>query len=94
MFLPRCCRDSARTTLSPVLKWTRLRWILLIALIVAGHVAMWLSPNTTPEQALRLTLMNAAIWSVILLPAIGVTMWARTHKALAESDARAKKPER
>ncbi|MEM1430970.1 MAG: phenylalanyl-tRNA synthetase subunit beta [Pseudomonadota bacterium] len=61
-------------------KWSRLRWILLLAVIVAGHVAMWLSPNTTHEQALRLTLTNAAIWSVVLLPALGVGMWARAHR--------------
>jgi len=67
--------------MAAVLKWSRLRWILLIAVIVAGHIAMWLSPNTTPEQALRLTLTNAAIWSVVLLPALGVGMWARAHKA-------------
>ncbi len=67
-----------------MLHWKRLRWILLIAVIVLGHVALWLSPNTTPEQALRLTLGNAAIWAVILLPAVGVTMWARTHRRLNE----------
>ncbi|WP_199533363.1 hypothetical protein [Rhodovulum sp. 12E13] len=63
-----------------MLKWTRLRWVLLLAAIVAGHVAMWLSPRTTSDEALRLTLMNASIWAVVLLPAIGVSMWARAHR--------------
>lgn len=63
-----------------MLKWTRLRWVLLLAIIVAGHVAMWLSPRTTSDEALRLTLMNASIWAVVLLPAIGVSMWARAHR--------------
>ncbi|KPQ14834.1 MAG: hypothetical protein HLUCCA09_03030 [Rhodobacteraceae bacterium HLUCCA09] len=63
-----------------MLKWTRLRWVLLLAVIVAGHVAMWLSPRTTSDEALRLTLMNASIWAVVLLPAIGVSMWARAHR--------------
>ena len=63
-----------------MLRWTRLRWILLLAAIVGGHVAMWLSPRTTGEEALRLTLANAAIWAVVLLPAVGVHMWARAHR--------------
>ncbi|MEM0937613.1 MAG: phenylalanyl-tRNA synthetase subunit beta [Pseudomonadota bacterium] len=65
-----------------MLRWSRLRWILLIAIIVAGHVAMWLSPNVTQDQALRLTLTNAGIWAVVLLPALGVGMWAKTHRRL------------
>jgi len=63
-----------------MLRWTRLRWVLLLAAIVGGHVAMWLSPRTTADEALRLTLSNAAIWAVVLLPALGVTMWARAHR--------------
>ena len=61
-------------------RWTRLRWILLFAAIVGGHVALWLSPRVSPDEALRLTLTNAAIWAVVLLPALGVTMWARAHR--------------
>ncbi|MEM9247511.1 MAG: phenylalanyl-tRNA synthetase subunit beta [Pseudomonadota bacterium] len=60
--------------------WSRLRWVLLLGIIVVAHAAMWLSPNTTPEAALRLTLGNAAIWAVVLLPAIGVSMWAKAHR--------------
>ena len=62
-----------------MLRWKTLRWYLLLAAIVAGHVALWLSPRVPPDEALRLTLTNAAIWSVVLLPALGVTMWARAH---------------
>ncbi len=60
--------------------WKTLRWYLLLAAIFAGHVALWLSPRVPPDEALRLTLTNAAIWSVVLLPALGVTMWARAHR--------------
>ncbi|MEO1679182.1 MAG: phenylalanyl-tRNA synthetase subunit beta [Pseudomonadota bacterium] len=60
--------------------WTTLRWYLLLVVIVGAHLAMWLSPQTDPEAALRLTLTNAAIWAVILLPALGVHMWARAHR--------------
>ena len=67
-----------------MLRWSRLRWVLLLAAIVAGHVAMWLSPRTTSEEALRLTLTNAGIWAVVLLPAIGVSMWARAHRLRAQ----------
>lgn len=72
-----------------MLSWSRLRWILLLAAIVGGHVAMWLSPRTTAEEALRLTLTNAGIWAVVLLPAIGVSMWARAHRRQAEDADRA-----
>lgn len=71
-----------------MLKWSRLRWVLLLATIVAGHVAMWLSPRTTSEDALRLTLTNAGIWAVVLLPAIGVSMWARAHRRQARETER------
>jgi len=65
-----------------MLHWSRLRWILLLAAIVAGHVALWLSPRTEPEAALRLTLVNAAIWAVVLLPALGVRQWAKARARL------------
>jgi hypothetical protein len=65
-----------------MLHWSRLRWILLLAAIVAGHVALWLSPRTEPEAALRLTLVNAAIWAVVLLPALGVRQWAKARTRL------------
>ncbi len=73
-----------------MLAWSRLRWILLISVIVGAHIAMWLSPNTTPEAALRLTLTNAAIWAVILLPAVGVSMWAKAHRRANEEARRDK----
>ncbi len=66
-----------------MLRWTRLRWVLLLAAIVGGHVALWLSPRTTADEAMRLTLSNAAIWAVVLLPALGVSMWARAHRGQA-----------
>lgn len=66
--------------------WKTLRWYLLLAAIVGGHVAMWLSPRVPPEEALRLTLTNAAIWAVVLLPALGVHMWARAHRCDARRD--------
>ena len=66
-------------------RWTGLRWWLLLAVIVGGHVALWLSPRTSDDAALRLTLTNAAIWAVVLLPALGVNMWARTHRRLASA---------
>jgi cytochrome bd-type quinol oxidase subunit 2 len=71
-----------------MLRWSRLRWVLLLAAIVAGHVAMWLSPRTTSEEALRLTITNAGIWAVVLLPAIGVSMWARAHRRQSEEERR------
>ena len=68
--------------------WKTLRWYLLLAAIVGGHVALWLSPRVPPDEALRLTLTNAAIWSVVLLPALGVSMWARAHRRAREDEER------
>ena len=53
---------------------------VLLTLIVAAHAALWASPHVPPETKLRLTLLNAAGWSVVLLPAIGVAFWARAHR--------------
>jgi hypothetical protein len=75
-------------------RWSRLRWILLLSAIVGGHVALWLSPRTPADEALRLTLMNASIWAVVLLPAVGVTMWARAHRARPVADPGASGPGR
>lgn len=61
-------------------KWHRIvAWGTLV-LVVAGHLGLWLSPRVPPEAALRLTLTNAAIWAVVVLPAIGVALWARAHR--------------
>lgn len=60
---------------------TLLRLALLLILIIAAHIALWLS-DTPFDAKLRLTLLNAAVWAVILLPAVGVMLWLRTVKAL------------
>ncbi len=57
---------------------TRVLLILLIVIVVGAHVAMWTS--TMPrELALKLTLINAAGWAVILIPAWAVGKWAVAH---------------
>lgn len=48
---------------------------LLLLLIIGGHIAMWTS-DMPRELALKLTLINAAGWAVVLLPAYGVARWA------------------
>lgn len=53
---------------------------LLAALVIGAHVALWSSPRVPAETKLRLTLLNAAGWGVVLLPAAGVAMWARAHR--------------
>lgn len=52
---------------------------LLVLFIVLGHIAMWTS-DMPRELALKLTLINAAGWGVILLPAWGVAKWAAAHQ--------------
>lgn len=46
----------------------RLWFILLALMVVGGHVAMLTSDRMPFDVALRLTLVNAAIWAVLLLP--------------------------
>ncbi|MFN3644648.1 MAG: phenylalanyl-tRNA synthetase subunit beta [Gemmobacter sp.] len=52
----------------------------LAALVIGAHVALWLSPDMPGEMKLRLTLLNAAGWAVVLIPALAVSMWARAHR--------------
>ena len=50
-------------------------WIaVLVALIVAAHLALWAS-DAPHDTKLRLTLLNGLAWAVIILPAIGVRLW-------------------
>lgn len=57
--------------------------ILLTALVTGAHVALWASPRVPAEAKLRLTILNAAGWGVVLLPAAGVAAWARAHRRRA-----------
>ena len=51
----------------------------LISLIVLAHIAMWTS-DMPRDLALRLTLINAAGWGIILIPVWLVGKWAAAHK--------------
>jgi len=62
-------------------RWQKIGAWVMVALVVGGHVALWMSDRMPAEEKLRLTLMNAAIWAVVLLPAFGVAKWAEQHKA-------------
>ncbi len=53
---------------------TRLALLALGPLIVAAHVMLWLS-DMPQDAKLRLTLLNAAGWAVVLLPALAVNLW-------------------
>ena len=58
----------------------RIAIALLATLILGAHLALWSSDKVPREAKLRLTLLNAAGWGIILLPAVGVAMWARAHR--------------
>jgi len=57
----------------------RLWLIILLTLIIGGHIAMWTS-DMPRDLALRLTLINAAGWAVILIPAWAVSKSAAAHQ--------------
>ncbi|PZX19580.1 hypothetical protein LX81_00036 [Palleronia aestuarii] len=70
------------------MKWVKLAAILLLAsLVVAGHVGLWLSDEWSREAKVRLTVLNAIGWSVVILPALGVARWASAHRGSEEGDA-------
>ncbi|QFU09817.1 hypothetical protein PARPLA_00620 [Rhodobacteraceae bacterium THAF1] len=56
-------------------------FLLLAALVIAGHVALWLSPDWPTELKLQLTILNAVGWAVVILPAFAVARWAAAHKS-------------
>ena len=58
---------------------------LLIAVIIGVHIAMWTS-DMPRELALRLTIINALGWMVILVPAWAVSKWAAAHKKAPGKD--------
>lgn len=51
----------------------------LILIIIGAHVAMWTS-DMPRDLALKLTLINAAGWAVVLVPAWAVGKWAAAHQ--------------
>lgn len=57
-----------------------MRWFLLLAVIVAAHVVLWMS-DVDPAIKLRLTLLNAAGWTVVLAPILLVGRWLRAVEA-------------
>jgi len=54
--------------------------VLLLTIVVGAHAALWASPRMPEAMKWRLTLLNAAGWAVVLLPAVGVALWARAHR--------------
>ncbi|WP_333715074.1 phenylalanyl-tRNA synthetase subunit beta [Yoonia sp.] len=56
----------------------RLYIIALITFIILAHIAMW-SSDMPRDLALRLTIINATGWTVILGGAWLVSRWAAAH---------------
>lgn len=59
---------------------TALALTCLLTLIVAAHIGLWRSDRVPDTLKLRLTLINAAGWAVVLLPAWGVSLWLRARQ--------------
>lgn len=55
-------------------------FLALLVVIVAGHVGLWQAEEVPRAAKLRLTMLNAVTWAVIILPAIGVSLWLRATK--------------
>ena len=61
-------------------------WIIaLIAFVVIAHVALWRS-DMPRDLALKLTLINATGWGVILGGAWLVGRWAAAHQGRGKTD--------
>ncbi|MEM9437808.1 MAG: phenylalanyl-tRNA synthetase subunit beta [Pseudomonadota bacterium] len=59
--------------------WRRtLPWVaaVTVVFVVVGHVGLWLS-DAPFEMKRRLTLLNAAGWAAVILPAVGVSFWLK-----------------
>ncbi len=52
----------------------------LAALVVGAHAALWASEAWSVEAKLRLTILNALAWAVVVLPALAVGRWAALHR--------------
>lgn len=59
---------------------TALALTALLTLIVLAHVGLWRSDRVPDEVKLRLTVINALGWAVVLLPAWGVSLWLRARQ--------------
>jgi hypothetical protein len=59
---------------------TRIALAALLSLIVLAHVGLWTSDRWPAELKLRLTVLNALGWAVVLLPAYGVSRWLQARE--------------
>ncbi|SHI75184.1 hypothetical protein SAMN04488012_102473 [Palleronia salina] len=54
--------------------------VVTAALVIGGHAGLWLSDRYPDDLKLKLTILNAIGWAVILLPALAVSRWAAQHR--------------
>ncbi len=54
--------------------------VALVGLVVLAHAGLWTSEMWTAEAKLRLTVLNALGWAVVVLPALAVRRWAAAHR--------------
>ena len=58
----------------------RLGLIVLLSIIVIAHVGLWSSDRVPADIKLRLTVINALGWGIVLVPAWAVGKWAQAHR--------------
>ena len=61
-------------------RWRTLFILVVLVLIVVANIGLWTSPEVPGDVKRRLTTLNAIGWGVVLLPAIGVAFWLKTHR--------------
>jgi hypothetical protein len=59
----------------------RIALAALLTLIVVAHIGLWMSDRMPTEMKLRFTIINVLGWSVVLLPAYGVSRWLAAREA-------------
>jgi hypothetical protein len=58
----------------------RIGLIVLLAILIVAHVGLWSSDRMPAEVKLRLTVINALGWAIVLLPAFAVGKWLDAHR--------------
>ncbi|SPJ23533.1 phenylalanyl-tRNA synthetase subunit beta [Palleronia abyssalis] len=69
----------------------KILFILFTAcLVIAGHVGLWRS-DAPDELKMKLTVLNALGWAIVILPAFAVARWAAMKRPSADQSSQSPK---